>query len=377
MTTKTFATVTLVSLMGAAAGCGSSKTTDGTAQLRYTPNGSLVLFAGNEIDVYDAQLASLQASIPTPQPKDAVSPSGSVFSLSDDGTVAGVATSAPDDNQVELFKIPSGDSLPPVDLGPPPTGYAGYGPEDMALSPHGDLVYVIGPVDGMYRKTGMFDTATGARLWTTDWAIMPIFSPDGSRLHVNGDHGQALQGLDARTGAQGLDTPTTTSVERLGMMPDANTLIALVAAGCQTPQVVSFSSVVASCPMSIAFLSTADGSTLRSFPLDPTTVLYGTTPLGLPAFRCSTAAGLCAVGVMTFDQTTMLAGDVVLQVWRTDGTLAQSIKIEQPQELTAPNDLAISPDGQFLAIAATEGVTIYRISDGARVRTRPYGQTAF
>lgn len=364
MTTRFIAAVTLTALAGA--GCGNLESANATVRLGYTPDGSLVVFPGDHIDVYDAQLGVRKASIPTPLPKDSWS---GLFSLSADGTVAAVPTTTNAGSEVQLFQIPSGKPLPRFDLAPPP-----YVLDDIALSPHGDLLYLMGPVNGMYRTTGMFDTSTGALAWSSEWAIEPVFSADGRTLYVNGNHGNDLMGFDARTGAPGLDAPGPTGGGQLGALADAHTLIELVDHGCPKPQLISLSkgNVVESCPLSIAFISTDDGSTVRSFPLTPNTVLYGRSlPLGDAAFRCSTSAGLCAVGVDTWDPATMLAGDGIVQLWRMDGTLAQSIAG------VWVDDLAISPDGQFLAIATDGDVRVHRISDGARVATRHYSQPVF
>jgi hypothetical protein len=368
MTTKFIAAVTLTALAGA--GCGNLESANATVRLGYTPDGSLVVFAGNHIDVYDAQLGVRELSIPTPPPQDSW---GGLFSLSEDGTVAAVSRTTSSHRGVELFQIPSGKSLPRFDLDPPQPGQPIYAPEDMALSPHGDLLYVMG-VNGMARMSGMFDTVTGALAWSREWAIEPVFAADESTVYVNGNHGQDLLGLDARTGAPGLDAPVPTGGAQLGALGDAHTLIELVTRGCPNPQLISFSNgnVVESCPLSIAFISTDDGSTVRSFPLTPNTALYGRgLPLGGAAFRCSTSAGLCAVGVANWDPVTMRAGDGVVQLWRMDGTLAQSI----PGVWV--DDLSISPDGQLLAIATDGDVRVHRISDGARVATRHYSRPVF
>ena len=44
---------------------------------------------------------------------------------------------------------------------------------------------------------------------------------------------------------------------------------------------------------------------------------------------------------------------------------------------TGANDLAISPDGQFLALATGGDAEVYRISDGLLVNSRHYGGTIF
>ena len=122
--------------------------------------------------------------------------------------------------------------LPSTSVRLPPDSRRYISPEDLALSPSGDLVYVMGGVASAYRLVAMFDTATGAMLWSGDWAIIPTFTPDGNTVYVRGNQGMDLQGFDARTGVQGLDAPVPGDVAGFGMMPDVNTLIALVGPEC-------------------------------------------------------------------------------------------------------------------------------------------------
>ena len=346
----------LLALLGAALGCGDLDNFNSAVNVRYAPDGTLVVFAGDAIDLFDSDLSTRKASIPTYP---------GIFSLSDDGNVAAVASSGGSESRIAIFSISLRREMSSVDLGPSPADYA----EDLALSPRGDLVYVMGPVGsvgttnlvnggGDIGGIAMFDTGTGAQLWAGDWAIMPIFTPDGNTVYVSGNHGQDLQGFAARTGVQGLDAPEPGDVAGFGMMPDVNTLIALVVPGCvPTPDLP--------CSLSIEFLSVADGSVLRQFPLVANTVLSGDGPLGLPAFRCSTAAGLCAVNLGRVSPPSDLVSGGQVQVWTAGGAMRQAI-------FTGATDLAISPDGQFLAIATRGDAEVYRISDGQLVNSRHY-----
>jgi hypothetical protein len=356
MMKRGLSTIGLLALLGSALGCGNLDNFNAAVNVRYAPDGTLVVFAGDAIDLFDSDLSTRKASIPT---------SPGIFSLSDDGTTA--AVSAYDINanrsRIELFDLPSGRQVPSIDLGSPPVDPTQYAPEDLALSPSGDLVYVMGGVASAYRLVAMFDTATGAMLWSGPWAIIPIFTPDGNTVYVTGDQGMDLQGFDARTGVQGLDAPVPFDVAGFGMMPDVNTLIALDGPECvPTPDIP--------CPVSIAFFSAADGSVLRQFPLVANTVLSGDGHLGLPAFRCSTAAGLCAVNLSQIDPLSGLHSGAQVQVWTTGGAMRQAI-------FTGANDVAISPDGQFLAIATGGDAQVYRISDGQLVNSHHYGGTIF
>jgi WD40 repeat protein len=362
MTKKGLTTAGLLALLGTALGCGDLDNFNVAVNVRYAPDGTLVVFAGDAIDLFDSDLSTPTGSIPT---------SPGIFSLSDDGKVAAVASAGGGESRIAIFDVRARQEVSSVDLGPSPADFA----EDLALSPQGDLVYVMGPVGSVGTTNlmnggadsggvAMFDTSTGAQLWAGDWAIMPTFSPDGKTVYVSGNRGLDLQGFDARSGVQGLDAPQSSNVVGFGTMPDVNTLIALVEPGCvPTPDLP--------CSLSIEFLSVADGSVLRQYPLVANTVLSGDGPLGLPAFRCSTAAGLCAVNLGQIDPSSdLVSSGGQVQVWTTGGAMRQAI-------FTGASDLAISPDGQFLAIASRGDAQVYRISDGLLVNSHHYTGTIF
>ena len=339
----------LVTVIGSAtallAGCGNLGNVNATLAVRYTPDGTLVVFAGNTIDLYDEELATRTASIPT---------SPGIFTLSDDGNVAAVASASGSESRIAIFNMPARREVSSVDLGPSPADFA----EDLALSPDGDLVYVMGPVgsvgtmnlmngDGDSGGVAMFDTGSGAQLWAGDWASAPAFSSDGSQIFVSGKQGQDLQGFDARSGAPLLDSPVASPPEVMGSTADPHTLVGLF----DGP---------------IELLSTDDGSVLSQFAaVSDTEGLYGTEVLGLPAFRCSPQAGLCAVGVAEIvgvmagpapgdPPSTPLFGDPRVKVWSLTGTLYQTLA-------ASASDVAISPDGQFLAIADQGDAKVFRI----------------
>lgn len=345
-------------------GCGNLNDVNAALYVRYTDDGHLVVFTGNTIDVYTGDLVKREISLPVDRPSDAISQDTDLFSLSDDGSTAAVIFPNTSHTFVNVFSL-STLTASAIDLGPPAPGQYNYAPEDLALSPGGDRLFVMGGIDGVDRNTGTFDVITGDRLWTGDWAIMPIFSPDGSTLYVSGNHGADLEGLDARTGALTLDVALTTRLERLGAMPDASTLPALSGVGGAPCAAAS------PCAPAIDVFSTVDGSVTRQFPLQANTELTGNEPLGLPVFRCAPGTGLCVVGVASYDPVTNLAQASEVQVWSMDGTLVQSIE-------TPFSDAAVSPDGELVAVAAGNGdAAVYRVSDGSLVGTRRYGGGPF
>lgn len=364
MTNKMLLLAPLVAGLGAV-GCGDLGDVNAAVAVRYAPEGTLVVFAGDAIDLYDETLTTRTASIPAPQAGGGYS---QYFNLSDDGTVAAVSDYDPNANKatIDLFSIPGRGALRRIDLGPPPSDpQQGYVPEGLALSPQGDLVYVMGGVAQTYRGVAMFDTATGAMLWSADWAILPAFSPDGGQIYVSGDQGKDLLGFDARSGASVLDAPFLASPEAMSSTADPHTLVALVGG-------------------TIELLSTYDGSATGQFEaVSKTEGLYGTPVLGLPAFRCSPQAGLCAVGVVEitgvmanpYGAPFPLLGAPRVKVWSTTGTLVQDLPM--PEGVTAL-DMAISPDGLYVASADSQGnARVFRMSDGSQVNIRHYGGSVF
>jgi DNA-binding beta-propeller fold protein YncE len=352
----------------AAVGCGNLGDVNPSLAVRYSPDGTLVVFAGDVIDLYDEELTTRLARIPA-HPDDGRFASVSIYSLSADGTVAAALEYDMDANRsrLQLFSIPGRTRLPAVDLQPPPDKPEEYVPEDFALSPHGDLVYLVGGVASDYRKTGMIDIASGTMLWSNEWAIAPVFSPDGSQIYVSGEQGQAVLGFDARSGAPVLNAPIAWA-DGLGWTTDPDTLIGLF-------------------DRTIQLISIIDGSVVGQFEaVSATEQLYGALPLGMPAFRCSAQAGLCAVGVgelsgVMASETPggrpqpIYGGPARVKVWSQTGVLYQFLRL--PEGVGA-NDVAISPDGQYVATGDASGhVAVFRIDDGSLVNGHQYGGSVF
>lgn len=346
MNMKAVAMVKVAGLAVAAAGCGGLADPPVASSVRYTSDGTLVVFAGSAIDAYSPDLAQKKVHIPV------ASCNGPLFSLSDDGSVAAVACS-PSGNRVQLFHLSSGPGRPTTDLGQSPGGL--YTPQGLVLSPAGDLLFVIGGVGGQSGTSGVFDTSTGALLWKIEvsYEVKALFSPDESTLYVLGA-GAGMEGIDSRTGTIGLNVPA--EVEAFGGMSDSNTPIGVVVSSCPG----SYDECTA-----IDLLSTVDGSVTGQVSL-PTTTEFTGNFANPPAFRCAPAAGSCVMPVVEFDSsshTSIVANSV--QVWALDGTLVQSID-------NVSGDVAISPDGQNVAAVVDGDVTVYQVSDGSQVKFLPY-----
>jgi hypothetical protein len=339
----------LAGLAVAAGGCGTSADPPEFAwALRYGSDGTLVVFAGSAIDTYGADLTKPKVHLPVP------SPNGALFSVSDDGRVAALSSSS-SGHQVALFDLASGQPTGAIAVG---QSASGVSPQGLTLSPTGDLLYVFDGVGGDGASNGMFDTSSGKLLWSAGGfgeVRVPFFSPDESTLYMSGV-GAGLQGVDSLTGTVRLDASLADYVQAFGGMADPNTLIGVA---------ISLDPVSYAESSEIDLLSTADGSRTGQVPLPANTDFAGGGAVQLPAFHCAPAFGLCAVGVIQYDpnHTTITAEPV--QVWALDGTLVQSID-------KFSGDIAISPDGQYVAAIYDGDVRVSRVSDGSLVELIPY-----
>ena len=157
-----------------------------------------------------------------------------------------------------------------------------------------------------------------------------------------------------RADTVGLNAALVDSVQSFAGMADPNTLIGVA---------VSVDPVTYAETSMIDLLSTSDGSTTSQVLLPPGAVFGGSFEQP-PSFRCAPAAGVCAFPVLEEDSSGFILSGA-LQVWALDGTLVQSIDM-------AGGDVAISPDGQYVASVNDGDVIVYRVSDGSQVKTLLY-----
>ena len=344
------AMVLLAGLAVAAAGCSGGPAEPAMAlNVRYAPDGTLVVFSGSAIDTYGPDLAP-KAHIPV------LSGLGPVFSVSDDGSVAAVASSV-SGHQVQLFNVSSGTRGRMIDLGLSPAADSDS-PQGLTLSPAGDLLFVVAGVGGQGDMSGMFDTATGARLWTIEaaYGVNAVFSPDGSTVYVSSvtvGNEIGLEGLDSRTGTSRMTTPN--DQEAFGAMPSPNTLIGVTV----TADPVSYLEST-----KINLLSTADGSLTSQISLPANTEFAGNV-VKPPAFNCAPAAGLCALYVVEKDPSGNSIIANAVQIWALDGTQVQSID-------NTSGDVALSSDGHYVASVWDGDVEVHEASDGSLVKVLPY-----
>ncbi len=363
---------TMIALLTALAltpACGGQEPTP-VDTIAYLPDGSLVAFMPTGIHVFGDSLDRETRTILFDGLPVAMWVDANRYSLSADGRVAAVSFPAPslsmERSTIALFDMTTGarlKTLRPDDASPDGRAQGVY---DLELSPHGDLVFsrsIDGTSNGDVYHSTMFDTATGAPLWTGDaqWR-MPVFSQDGSLLIVENLMPLRLEALDARTGAIVYTVDLPGYVYNLAVTSDG--LAGMVGPppdmGCPEP---------GSCPPSYAVWSPADGALLAEWPGVPETNSHGTNPAGLAAFWCSSWDSLCATDIIDFSNHEQQPA--VLNFWRTDGTPVRTLAKAYAD--TAINVVAFSPDSQFIATAPLIGapapVQVFRIADGKLMGT--------
>jgi hypothetical protein len=359
----------LVGGLAAAPACGDLNGFAPVDSIAYAPDGTMVVFLPSGIHLFDALLAIEKKSIPF----DGLPVSGAAdeqrYSLSSDGLVAAVAFPAPygpaqqqGDTTVALFSLPDGERLRTFQLGDAVDPHYGTGPLDLALSPHGELVFAR-VRHGAEDRSAVYDAADGTPLWTTDSGLLlPVFSPDGTTLFVHS--ASQLQALDARTGVVVFAVDMPASLFGLALTADG------MLAGVLGPPDAAVCPEPGDCPPSYAFWSRVDGSLLGELPGFPKTAGYGTNPGGFMAFACSPADSVCAVGLIDFRAG---QGPNAVALWRTDGMPLGTLP--GPLLENFANKIAFSFDGQFVALSDYPGqsrVVVHRVADGGVAGSRRF-----
>ena len=299
------ATVSLA--LTSAAACQVSLTPQGDAGggtipvniLAYRPDGSLVLFTEPAIHVFDGALTSELTSIPLAFPITTPSyamPQRMRFSLSSDGTTAAVSYSAwihMTPSTIEIFSIPDGQLLNKLDF---PDVHSISTP---SLSPDGKLLYA------MVNTATMFDTATGATLWTDNspdgaLRLLPVWSTDGKTLFSVRTRAHKLDAVDARTGTVEWEADLDSTADMNG---DSVLGLAVAGngsrlAGAAEPPPFTTCKDDGDCSF-FPYWSTADGTPQTRLPYVPDTGIYESTVDGTGAFACD-ATDTCVVGLRDF-----------------------------------------------------------------------------
>lgn len=351
--TVRLATWTFAAILSTLSACGDlRRNTIPVEGASFTPDGLLVLFMAAGLRVYDQQLEAEVARIPLDAVALPATRNGAIrYSLSADGATVAVAYA----NRIALYRIPDGSLLNVVQL----TGVSAMG--QVALSPNGKLVCAIVSTAGSLTTT-VVDTATGTPLWAgeTPWSL-PVWSADGATLFVKREErvpDSAIQALDARTGG----VKWTTEVK------NANVLgLALVGGGALLAGAAELQGVAGDscpealgCPAILPFWSVSDGTLTTQLATAPRTHLYGVFAVGGAGFACN-ATDTCAAGLRDYSRVD-LPQPKYAHIYRPDGTVLMTV----PSQGASP--LAISSDGQFLAMVAEPGdrggATVFRVADG-------------
>jgi hypothetical protein len=366
---ETFAMAALLSLVAAAPACGGGQPGQVVpATVAYTPDGTLVVQTNDGLFLFDpAPDAPLRGHIaldglPAFQQSNLYQ-----YSLSADGTVAAVSyssgTSTTTPIKVVLYRVPTGEVLKKFEVS------LGIQMQAIALSPHGDLVAVSWGTAGI--GLAMIDAATGAVIWmaaSEEERTLAGWSPDGATLYAVGRTtiGSVLEVYDARAGLK-WSRQYSYLVVRMTATADGATLAGVARDyPCTSP-----------CPEQYSSWSAADGTLLAQQAIPSGVEAYGVGGNG--AFTCSATDNVCAIQLLGSGTSSTYS----IRVYRTDGTdvLTLGLGFEPPpptppqMPLTVASSVALSPDGQFVALGAGmpvglaghNGASVYRVSDGSLV----------
>jgi len=351
-------------------GCGDLDDHLGAQNVGYRPDGTLLVYTGQDLRLFDGQLRQMMGA-PT-----AVQETGQIpdtFALSDDGATVALSytkwsTPLMTRNAVKVWRLPAADVVGDIDIDAQPkppitrTRHVGL----VALSPAGDLFFAQNRASdpdapaGRDSDSGVFRVSDGVRLWGGYWLTSPVFSTDGQTLYAvtRWDRGLSPDVFDLAA----FDAATGNVKFSVHMGPNSED-IDLVAGGTQIAGVWSLSpGPDGGAPLGISFWSAADGTLIRTDPAIAPGSLYGTQSDGAPAFACWHGGDLCAAGVT----------DGIV-IWNVDGALVRTLpRIHTPLSLFGfANDLAFSPDGKLLAVAG-DATRVFRVADGALVSEQQF-----
>jgi hypothetical protein len=270
----------------------------------------------------------------------------------------------------------------------------------LAPSPDGTRLYVRS-IDDEGWTAAVLDTATAAPIWTQsgDW-LLPVWSPDGAVLFAMNEDVAALtsslDALDAGTGAVKWRTHLTDPNSNVGGI----TALALVGNGTsltapqfdpsnEPPACLGSLWEPGECPPVTSFWSAADGTLAAQLPPVPLTMDFPGNAALAESFVCN-ATDLCAERLVEYTPPTPndLGSFVIrpaptglyVRLYRTDGTELQRLLIK-PGGASANGSMAISPDGQFIAIAddpvSAGGVKLFSVADGTIVGSQSFPTDTF
>jgi dipeptidyl aminopeptidase/acylaminoacyl peptidase len=354
-----------IALVALASACGDLQSPNAPVRhVSYKTNGEIAAFLPRELVTLKGNLQEETARVAFDSPPS----EGKTIildKLSADGQVAVVGWSKSEawreypfsepavDVTIEAFRLPARDLLLKLDL---PSVSA------LELSPAGNRIAVMVPLDAGLRIDVYALDGTGAMLWSSTEAGYPfVFSPDGEELYASTPLDPPADGLGAFSGVTGVaryKVPLDPGAYTLAVSPDGARLIA---ASTTAAPILG-----ASEPFShFSYLRISDGQAEQTVPQ-------------APDFDVALVMAVSSDG----EHWASIANDIQhslapsIQMWNTAGTLLYSLPTSWDMTL------AFSPDGQQLVATPDPtsegpGVNIYRVSDGELIVTRSFTSDTF
>ncbi len=347
-------------------GCGDLLDGFRPTAVSYRPSGDIAAISSSAMIIYDGDLGAPKASLPYGAGDVASSMAGGGRALCAGGDV-GASVEGGDgfDDRLVLFEIPGGSRLLTLNT----TLLTDY-----RLAPSCDRVAVAYARDGMLPidQNGttvgwdngpiwleVYRLADGALLWSTRHSegAHLAFSPDGARLFATvgvetaAGYETHVRSWNAATGELLFDTVAPASVGSplsLASAPDGS----LISAFCIENGL--------NCRGGFAVWSGEDGTLARTVAQDE-----GFFP-SVDVVVSPDGAWWLALGVRGFPTPID-----VLQIWSSEGTLLRTVD-------RSVVSAAFSPDStEYATLDSSDELTVYRVSDGAKLATRSFDGSFF
>jgi WD40 repeat protein len=364
MTKPGLALAMLLAVAAAAPACGDLKSQARISldSVSYTPDGTLVAFTSGGIFLFDdPTLQAIKGRIALEGLTTLETPAQYQYSLSQDGTVAAAVYSPASnaDARAALYRVPTGETLSTFGVASTSGQEIPNRLDSIALSPHGEELAVGQPLGSSGLPFEVYDTASGVGLWTeSGYKVWPVAFDDAELftldvLNETTPSGAVLEGSDWRLGPQ-WSQPLSVAVQALATV--GNTAVG---------EATSPANCTGQCQVDFMFWRFIDGQ-LAAQVAGPPNAGPAWGFLGRPVFTCSATDDVCAA------QLTPLVdkpSGTWTHIFRKDGTVVATL----PFDSDWVGSIALSPDGQYLAVAilhysyADDVVAVYRIADGALV----------
>jgi hypothetical protein len=400
MTNATSRTVaSLLALSALLPACGDLSDVPAVVEnVRYRPDGQLVVFTSGGVKTYQGDFDSEIASFPLEEHDPYLPETG--MGLSSDGQVAAFTYTL--QNKTVLYRIPDGATIGSLETTPPQPL--------IQLSPKGNLAYAYGSYRQTEPKTvqSLYRLSDGQALWSVDYfeqmlpnkycrivgpyfAPPPLFTPDESTVFLA--FGEHLMIADVPTGTMRELVTVHACIGGMTMLPDGTLLIVNGLSypgaypGMYGTPLTDPALPDAALPNSLAIYA-EDGTLLRQIPPFEGYYTNATTNGWDAGVRCSPTGDRCAMFVerpepARVDKETGLqsiGGPSFILVFRLDGTPLYTM------DIAGLGDLAFSPDGSRLAAAfhyydfaegPVSSARIYRAEDGSLLARRSYTRGVF